>query len=697
MPLLMSMLLLCVGVVVLLVVRFVPLYDGVSPSRRSSNEITPPPLERDMEKQPLVLSMMGQGAHPRNVESIQRVCKKQNITFKADVDPKADFKWFPGMVVPENMHERSLVGPHVFMVIPDDHTLVGDNQLPGKWTMLCDWNCSLQKDRQLPLRMDPEPLPFGVDTTRFCPLSIPTYEWDVILYTKHRRHEDVQKVRLFLDDLRVKEYVYGEYDWEQYHHDLLRSKSIIFVIAHESQGFAVQEAMACNVPCFVWNVQTVFEECLQNNEWDKWQPLLKGLATSVPYWHDICGEQVTSIKDFKVKWKSFWENVNAKMYHPRLFVLDQLTDTLCFNRLFGTDFDIQMDMRTFDGNKPDELVTLGVNPSMSNEVALFSRYTQSWVSTYWIPGQVLTQFRPQNMDVQIKMRTENIGPRKVCVVYQSSIFEPLCHVVASTWRHHFPYSTVSVHQLSQKPDYDPSVFYIGVWNGVPTFPHHFACINTEAVKEVHCDHMKRCYDNALFVLDYSKSFREWYSCSNNVFYCPFGVDRLYLWDNEFPDKNIDVLFYGCISERRVSLWNSLKEKLPQYTMYWPNFEENKSVYGSALHELINRSEIVLSIRFYDTDGNDLFRISPLIVNGVFVLCERYVDSDLYDTLDDMGIVFDSLDSLVDRIAWFLSQEGDRRKTQNEVKQWFAKSMTFRDTFPIQDVNSVFRASFMDLL
>ena len=41
---------------------------------------------------------------------------------------------------------------------------------------------------------------------------------------------------------------------------LQNSKYGIWLDAHESQGFALQEALSCNVPLLVWNISSMNQE-----------------------------------------------------------------------------------------------------------------------------------------------------------------------------------------------------------------------------------------------------------------------------------------------------------------------------------------------------------------------------------------------------------------------------------------------------
>ena len=63
--------------------------------------------------------------------------------------------------------------------------------------------------------------------------------------------------------------------------ETLKTAKYAFLLdAHESQGFAVQEMMSCNVPLLVWNVRFMSQEF--NSNYPDYE------ATSIEYWDMGC-------------------------------------------------------------------------------------------------------------------------------------------------------------------------------------------------------------------------------------------------------------------------------------------------------------------------------------------------------------------------------------------------------------------------
>jgi hypothetical protein len=109
---------------------------------------------------------------------------------------------------------------------------------------------------------------------------------------------------------------YSEQEYLEY---LQHAKFGIWVDGHESQGFALEEALSCNVPLLVWSVRSMNQEYGQNH------PDIP--ATTIPYWDERCGEFFYDMSDFKEKCDTFFSNLEK--YRPREFVLENLSIPVC--------------------------------------------------------------------------------------------------------------------------------------------------------------------------------------------------------------------------------------------------------------------------------------------------------------------------------------------------------------------------------
>ena len=110
---------------------------------------------------------------------------------------------------------------------------------------------------------------------------------------------------------------YGRYRHEEYRGLLRRSRGMIFLSEHETQGIAYQEAMACNVPVLAW----------VNGYWlDPQRSRFEAgpvPATSVPYFSDQCGETFAGPDDFGAALGRFL--ARRGWYEPRRYVAENLS------------------------------------------------------------------------------------------------------------------------------------------------------------------------------------------------------------------------------------------------------------------------------------------------------------------------------------------------------------------------------------
>ena len=136
---------------------------------------------------------------------------------------------------------------------------------------------------------------FPVNTKKFKPMENIKKE-KVFIYFKRRKQEELTFLKKFLHnkniEFKVFDYVkrYKEEDYLKY---LQESKYGIILDAHESQGFAIEEALSCDVPLLVWNVTSMNQEEGIN------YPDIP--ATSIPYWDNRCGESFYNKEEFEEK------------------------------------------------------------------------------------------------------------------------------------------------------------------------------------------------------------------------------------------------------------------------------------------------------------------------------------------------------------------------------------------------------------
>lgn len=120
--------------------------------------------------------------------------------------------------------------------------------------------------------------------------------------------------------------VYGQYNEEQYKLALSRSRYMIFLCEHESQGLAYLECLASGVPILAWDQGW----CLDPNRYSWGQPDIP--ATSVPYFDDRCGMRFANVDEFPRRLDEFLEQGRGDHFSPRDYVLENLTLEACSRR-----------------------------------------------------------------------------------------------------------------------------------------------------------------------------------------------------------------------------------------------------------------------------------------------------------------------------------------------------------------------------
>jgi hypothetical protein len=136
---------------------------------------------------------------------------------------------------------------------------------------------------------------------------------ECIIYFKKRPDKHLELVKNYLEKINIKYQVfsYGNYDNEE----LIKAAKLadfgIFMSRPETQGFAAQELLSCNLPMFVWDQKI---NSYENKE-------LSG--TTMSYWDERCGILVNSFDEFVNEFPNFMDKMNT--YEPASLIKDKLT------------------------------------------------------------------------------------------------------------------------------------------------------------------------------------------------------------------------------------------------------------------------------------------------------------------------------------------------------------------------------------
>lgn len=164
----------------------------------------------------------------------------------------------------------------------------------------------------------------GIDTKNWPDFSHEHKEYDYIIYDKIRWHREEQVPNILNRIIKHLEATgrsykilrYGHHHHREFINALKRSKAMIFVCEHETQGLAYQEALSTNVPVLAWD------------EGEMVDPILKQYITpeihvsSVPYFSAECGMKF-KIADFENICDAFWQALPK--FQPRHYVENNLS------------------------------------------------------------------------------------------------------------------------------------------------------------------------------------------------------------------------------------------------------------------------------------------------------------------------------------------------------------------------------------
>jgi hypothetical protein len=119
------------------------------------------------------------------------------------------------------------------------------------------------------------------------------------------------------------------------------------------------------------------------------------------------------------------------------------------------------------------------------------------------------------------------------------------------------------------------------------------------------------------------------------------------------EEDIDVLFYGSLNERRQAILQALRGR-------GVKAEAAFGVYGSQRDRLIARARVVLNLHYYESKVFEVVRVSYLLANGRFVVCERGCDP-AEDAEFAQGVVFADYGDLVDTCVAYLARADERER------------------------------------
>ena len=277
--------------------------------------------------------------HEKNLTGFRRMCSHVDaelvVTDTIDLATRLfpwNLVWIPfGVINPSAFPnaKRIILGPHNFVFPKEPWTSMKISDTRTSYNCLSDWNRDVYNKFGGVSGLDLVCYPYPVDTDRFLPSHISKKNQHCFLYTKLRKTEDVKYAIKCLESLGLSYTLiqYGSYNEVDYIRALETCAFGVWVGRHESQGFALQEALSADVPLVVWDITCMGEEWEKNASY----PVYRGhegemQATAVPYWDTTCGIRVNQEN---LKEAIHFMRNNWPMYRPRKFVLDNLSVQAC--------------------------------------------------------------------------------------------------------------------------------------------------------------------------------------------------------------------------------------------------------------------------------------------------------------------------------------------------------------------------------
>ena len=170
-------------------------------------------------------------------------------------------------------------------------------------------------------------IPFGVDTETFTTSN--NEKANIFLYYKNRDPNELTLLQKFLKDKNIHYRIFNyqqKYNENDYLNFLKTCKYGIWLGRHESQGFALEEALSCNIPLFVWNVKLRVQEWTHRNIYKN----IKSEVSTIPYWDNRCGEFFYTESELEETFNKFISKIDT--YKPREYILENVGMEACYKK-----------------------------------------------------------------------------------------------------------------------------------------------------------------------------------------------------------------------------------------------------------------------------------------------------------------------------------------------------------------------------
>jgi hypothetical protein len=177
------------------------------------------------------------------------------------------------------------------------------------------------------------------------------------------------------------------------------------------------------------------------------------------------------------------------------------------------------------------------------------------------------------------------------------------------------------------------------------------------------------YDRCLEMYDENINLRN----TKNVVYCPVGYSPV--WESKLEDveEDIDVLFHGSITPRRVDFQEMLVAQGLKV-----NFTSN--AFGEKRNQLIKRSKIDINIKAHDKWSYGPMHCLPAQANKNFMLAEKANGGYGPFKAGIHVAEYDGLEDCKEKVLYWLSHNKERKEFAVNAYEDMVKNCHFNDIF-----------------
>ncbi|MBP2655658.1 MAG: glycosyltransferase [Firmicutes bacterium] len=206
-------------------------------------------------------------------------------------------------------------GPNLVVVPQELQGIIGHSKV-DKVIVPCRWPGEVYSLLMPSIREKIVIWPVGIDTDEWRP-DVTKEKQLIVVYNKgNTALTEALKNGLGSAGEQVHEITYGKYSRSEYKALLDQAKAVVWLSATESQGIALLEAMAMNVPVLCW----------RNTVWNYYSVELRTVfsydrATPAPYFSEQCGMFFNDAQDFfERQYPAFADKTTC--FSPRRYLYD---------------------------------------------------------------------------------------------------------------------------------------------------------------------------------------------------------------------------------------------------------------------------------------------------------------------------------------------------------------------------------------